>query len=52
MRKADLKEKARLLKNEYQREWRKNNRERARQHQENFWIRKAAKELEESNIGG
>jgi len=45
---TNLKEKARLLKNEYQREWRKNNPERAREHQDNYWIRQAAKELHSS----
>ena len=45
---TDIKEQARLLKNEYQREWRRKNPERAREHQKSYWERQAIKQLKEN----
>lgn len=46
MTEKDIKEMARKKKNEYQRKWRKNNPEKVREHQNNYWERLALKEME------
>ena len=42
---AELKEQARLLKNRYQREWKKNNPEKVKGYMENYWLKVAETEL-------
>ncbi len=37
----DIKEKARLKRNAYMREWRRKNKDKVREYQENYWERKA-----------
>ena len=43
----ELQEKAKELRREYYREWRRKNKDKVRQHQENYWKKKAKKELEQ-----
>ena len=47
MSNIQLKELARQAQNKYNREWRKKNPEKARRIQENYWLRKAEKLLQE-----
>lgn len=46
----EIKELARQKKNEYMRNWRKNNPKAVKDHQENYWKRVALKELKENQI--
>ena len=41
----ELQEKARELRNEYQRNWRKKNQEKIREYNQRYWERKAKEEL-------
>ena len=43
----DLENMAKELRNKYNREWRKNNPEKAKAHLDNYWLRKAQAELEQ-----
>lgn len=42
---TDIKEKARLLKNEYQREWRRKNPDKVKKHISSYWERQAIEQL-------
>lgn len=43
---ADIKELARIKRNEYLKSWREKNKDKVKQYQKNYWIKKARQEVE------
>ena len=50
--KINLEELARKERNEYFKNWRANNKENVKRHNQNYWIRKAEKKLQEQKKAG